>query len=350
MDETLAVENKTLVDKLYSLRAGLSLIAVKKDEVVGAEQSKSTIKNKKFNERKLLMSKRSDCKSRRGNNLRRMTKENNEIASEIDSLKRELKTKECLKRMFQLQIKVLAGGEIARAILLYWIGIWLAILTFPIFAIIEGVNIGKLRKELKGLLPKLKTAEQIDEIWKSDKVYIELTKEIEALDKQIAECDDKERLFNENKQREIEEQEAIIEKARNYSITLHNALISEYSGALDQRDWNNIDLIIYNMETGRADTLKEALQQVDNYRNTEKIVGAIRMATQAICSTISMENDRMTRLVSNCTDAINSRLDTLDSSMKSLIKVDEMKNAMLKKSNLTSDELVKEIKLLRESI
>lgn len=32
---------------------------------------------------------------------------------------------------------------------------------------------------------------------------------------------------------------------------------------IDFRDWENIDLIIYYFETGRADDMKEALQLVD---------------------------------------------------------------------------------------
>ena len=55
-----------------------------------------------------------------------------------------------------------------------------------------------------------------------------------------------------------------------------DALITEFSSVLDPRDWANIDLIIFYYETGRADTLKEALQQVDRQRQNEALIKAIK--------------------------------------------------------------------------
>ncbi len=54
---------------------------------------------------------------------------------------------------------------------------------------------------------------------------------------------------------------------------------------IDFRDWENVDLIIYYFETGRADDMKEALQLVDRQRQTDEIVDAIEMASKSICKT-----------------------------------------------------------------
>lgn len=67
---------------------------------------------------------------------------------------------------------------------------------------------------------------------------------------------------------------------------LYDALVEEYSSTLDPRDWQNIDLIIYYYETGRADTLKEALQQVDEQRRHERLIREIKNATLEISKTI----------------------------------------------------------------
>ncbi|MGN0818757.1 MAG: hypothetical protein ACI4L9_07285 [Candidatus Coproplasma sp.] len=68
--------------------------------------------------------------------------------------------------------------------------------------------------------------------------------------------------------------EKIIEKARNiYKL-------------LDLRDWINVDLIIFYYETGRADTIKEALYQVDRERQNQSLVSALHIASESICKTV----------------------------------------------------------------
>lgn len=52
------------------------------------------------------------------------------------------------------------------------------------------------------------------------------------------------------------------------------------------RDWENVDLLIYYFETGRADDMKEALQLVDRQRQTEMLAKAIAMASAEISKTI----------------------------------------------------------------
>ncbi len=62
---------------------------------------------------------------------------------------------------------------------------------------------------------------------------------------------------------------------------------------IDFRDWENVDLIIYYFETGRADDMKEALQLVDRQRQTDQIAQAIAMASREISRTF---DDSMRRL------------------------------------------------------
>ena len=54
---------------------------------------------------------------------------------------------------------------------------------------------------------------------------------------------------------------------------------------IDFRDWENVDLLIYYFETGRADDMKEALQLVDRQRQTDQITRALSIASASICKT-----------------------------------------------------------------
>ena len=69
---------------------------------------------------------------------------------------------------------------------------------------------------------------------------------------------------------------------------MYDALVAQFKSVLDIRDWEHIDLIIFNFETGRADTLKEALQQVDRRVQTDEIIEAIESAGSSIAATINV--------------------------------------------------------------
>ena len=72
------------------------------------------------------------------------------------------------------------------------------------------------------------------------------------------------------------------------SQEMYEALVAQFKSVLDIRDWEHIDLIIFNFETGRADTLKEALQQVDRRVQTDEIIEAIESAGSSIAATINI--------------------------------------------------------------
>lgn len=52
-------------------------------------------------------------------------------------------------------------------------------------------------------------------------------------------------------------------------------LIKQQYKVIDSRDWKNIDSVIYLLETGRADTIKEALNLADTKKFRENILGAV---------------------------------------------------------------------------
>ena len=86
-------------------------------------------------------------------------------------------------------------------------------------------------------------------------------------------------------QKEIYESTAALLSVSSKGI--YDTLVAKYKEMLDIRDWKYLDLIIFYFETGRADTLKEALQQVDRRVQANEIISAIKSASSSICSTIN---------------------------------------------------------------
>lgn len=70
----------------------------------------------------------------------------------------------------------------------------------------------------------------------------------------------------------------------------YRELLEQFSSLLDERDWKNLDLVIYQIETGRADSIKEALHQVDRELQTERIVKSVfnAAAMQATLQTLRL--------------------------------------------------------------
>lgn len=90
----------------------------------------------------------------------------------------------------------------------------------------------------------------------------------------------------------VNRSKAIVERDRAYrsklSQDMYDRLVAQFKTVLDIRDWKHIDLVIFYFETGRADTLKEALQQVDRKVQTDEIIEAIESAGSSIAATINV--------------------------------------------------------------
>lgn len=142
----------------------------------------------------------------------------------------------------------------------------------------------------------------------------------------------------------------IQERAEKY----FDCLNAEFCAVLDFRDWQNIDLIIFYFETGRADSLKEALGLVDRERQTERIVDSIARATREICKTISMASMSINNTISTCCDGLARRLDSIDANMSEqnqvlyrMVDAVNMGNALKARANETSMALYGEVLKVR---
>ncbi len=133
--------------------------------------------------------------------------------------------------------------------------------------------------------------------------------------------------------------------------SLYVALQEKFKDLIDVRDWEHLDLIIFYLETGRADTKKEALQLVEREIQTNRIVNAINTATQQICNTI----DRMAQQVGARLDTLSSQL-TLIAVQRHmhieqagrLITATEMQNALLEKAETSAEKLIEEAEYIKK--
>ncbi len=94
------------------------------------------------------------------------------------------------------------------------------------------------------------------------------------------------------------------------SKEMYDRLVNQFKSVLDVRDWEHIDLIIFNFETGRADTLKESLQQVDRRVQTDEIIDAVGKAAQSLSGTIRATMNELRGDLDRSFAKLSSQLDS----------------------------------------
>ena len=165
-----------------------------------------------------------------------------------------------------------------------------------------------------------------------------------------------------SKQSAYEQVKNKIEKTSNqiYSINkkiagLNNLISVCTQDFIDQRDLKYLDFIIYYIETKRADTIKEALQQTDLHIRHNEIIGMMKTVTTAICSTIQSSIDSLSFSLQSQLGELhselmqnNSALSDMSEKFDNLISAQELNNALLKKANVSSEKLVENLDYLKE--
>jgi hypothetical protein len=172
----------------------------------------------------------------------------------------------------------------------------------------------------------------------------------------------------ENYNRNLTESKSLISRLCLESNAISDAMKSSYSSMLDMRDWENLDLIIYYYETGRADSIKEALQLVDVERRNNNLINCIQQASNEIYDSIksgvqqlgtamvqgfqflsSQIEAQRTQLSSNITQLGNNMdksLNKVSASIGGVVTQQALSNALLAKANVSSKEMVEQMKKL----
>lgn len=134
----------------------------------------------------------------------------------------------------------------------------------------------------------------------------------------------------------------------------YRALQKQFSNILDDRDWKNLDLVIFELETRRADTLKEALQLVDRELQTERIEKTLIMATEQICSEIRRGFAELKSTIVECSRQIlgqlavvNFQLAEVSNQLSGLTDAVNLGNALQAKANETSAQIMNDVNAIR---
>jgi len=144
-------------------------------------------------------------------------------------------------------------------------------------------------------------------------------------------------------------------------MQIYKSLQTEFDSFLAESDWRNIDLLIYYLESGRADSLKEALIQLDKQKQTDQIVKAIHEAADSISRTISSSIERLGQNMQHALTKLGNRIDYhfernqaallhtnneiihQNKLLSAQISETALNNALIEKSTRSSEQLLKDI-------
>lgn len=154
-----------------------------------------------------------------------------------------------------------------------------------------------------------------------------------------AELDNKKILFS-NVKKEIGREVEIID----------HTLVSTFGTILDKRDWENLDLIIYYYETGRADSVKEALQLVDKEKRNDALIEAIGIATNEICRSIHSLGKVIIQGFSSLSAQLEAQRAQIAGAMSDILTQQTLNNALLAKANVSSKQMVEQMKTLNNKL
>lgn len=147
---------------------------------------------------------------------------------------------------------------------------------------------------------------------------------------------------------EITEDEKMLQLLDNIRLNLSNEF-----DIISPSDWKNIDGIIYMFETGRADTIKEALNLYDQRQYAEMIVGAINSLNRTIAhklSSLEASINANFSVLFGKIDATNSQLQLINNRLGELKELEDMSSERLSQNLLDITSNIKEMNLKSDEI
>lgn len=122
------------------------------------------------------------------------------------------------------------------------------------------------------------------------------------------------REYEAEKQREDEICSMVTKK----SAQMFELLNYTYSTLLDVSDWQHVDLVIAAIETGRADSMKEALHMLDRQVQTNEIVKATAIASQKIASAIFSNAAKIASMLTEGFIQLSQQMDTMSRQLNAI--------------------------------
>ncbi len=366
-------EKDELIANFYSLRAGLSVIAEETEKIKATENEINKAQNDYDCELRSKESQRTGCLNQIS--IYEGNMKHNEARVE-DEKKKKAGFKSFILGFFAttilLYFTVFERGNLLETSVFFWI----CSVAGGIVANIIATNVQRYKntkpyndriEHTKGLIHK-----EVAELARLDV-------EIEDLKKENGESSN---LIAQNLLAITSKfNNEILPQSTAVAQTVRKAMLETSKGILNESDWQNIDFLIFYLETGRADSLKEALQLVDKQRQTEQITRAISEATNHISNTLNAAFNRLGSLMQDCfynlgqqiqynhNEAMNTMLNSfaslestvnagnceisnrigdLDATIKTegerIVAVETLNSALLNKANDSSDKLMYELR------
>ena len=367
-------KEKTL-GKLYALRAGMSFIALKRAQVkeshdtyhaydyVTERRGNWGISSEKALDRYNEISR---IKSLQQKALRVVEKDQKDIKDQnIDILNKEYEIKKSKSKiklnialiglvvLFVFLLIIAVGSKTTLGGVFGVIGFYI-LLPVAIIGFFSGViNLIHEKKSIKENMSRKDSFENRQA--EAKRSYEMHSKDVERFNKALAEFRDEQSALK-------DQYDTIKAQALEITFPVYNALKKLTASLITERDWGNLDLVIYYFETGRAETIKEALQLVDRQKQTDAIIYAIEQVGNKISNMISTATVALMKTIKYACDeivdnirAVNANLSELTHKVNVISDKTDMlastamlQNALLSQANRNSAELAKDVSYMLE--
>ncbi len=344
-------EKKSILSRLYFARAALSKISQNNDGVVEISTQMMQDVEKETSRRK---------------RLKDLYTQEAELRKEIETEKKKAQDQPSYKfnlafNIIAILITVVIGFFLFR----WWVNrdysFWIGLLAFPVGLFFAFLDLGyffvqcipscfeasqeKEKENWRKAEAKLNQVVAEIAIRKREPINTnpDLPLEVFVEDSDITAFTSYKKTEREKLQKPFKEESDLL-----YRILKNESLI-------DERDWEHLDVIIFVLETGRAETMKEALQQADLFVRHNEIKQMIRTSALAICKTIhdsigELSHSIELRLSELQTEMIRigDAQDKISTNLNSIVDSQKLNNALLEKANVSSERLVADVHRMRK--
>lgn len=351
--------NDNVIGSLYTLRAGLSLVAQEKEAF---EREVSIAKARKAEERREF-----DRKINQENeNLKREQDRLTQINKERDDCARKA-GKDALQdrnmNLFAIWSLVVLLIVCIVATVICFVNMSNGIIYTMLAALLCNVDffggigfIFIIKFKVDDLHYCLKPIEHKDAINKLPILDMNINSVRNSIEAKYKRLSDIKAEFNKQEIKTNIEYEKECEKAKKHvsaASEIIKALEETYCYLIDIRDWENLDLIIYSLETRRADNIKEALQIVDNERRANRIVEAVSQASKEICRSVnaglsSLRNEMNLKFCA-LSQQITLHTALLSDQMAEIANETNINRALLAQANKSSAQLAGYAEQIRDN-
>ena len=377
----MAATKKEALSKLYFLRAMMSKIAAISNEREKLEERIDDIEHRKFVpsvkiEKKVLGYKQEKLKLQ--SELQEWDKKETNANAEIKRKELEFDVGNkpySARRNVTFCIK--ANGIVCLILFFlikWWVNsgfsFWVGLLTVPItlfgiLLIYAFISMSTRSYHNKELRAKEKRIEDMRaELCQIKNQKAQKKEEIKKLENQIQNEEIQESVNSELIKQEYAKFCESNQNERKKLIDTQNKLLSDATAIyesikalaiIDERDWANLDFVIYELETGRADSMKEALQQADLCIRHNEMIQAIETAGEAISACISQNiNDLkhsiglQVRSLRADINELNKGQRTIAEKLGDMLDAQELSNALLERASESSKDLAKNIEYIKD--